>query len=105
RAVFETRRRRAIQKEYNEKHGITPRSITKEVRVLIPEEGGLSRETEEVLDLLNGVSSTKDVDTIIKKLTEEMQRAARRLEFEKAALLRDQIFKLKASLFKEKSST
>ncbi|NSW76081.1 MAG: excinuclease ABC subunit UvrB [Candidatus Atribacteria bacterium] len=105
RAVFETRRRRAIQKEYNEKHGITPRSITKEVRVLIPEEGGLSRETEEVLDLLSDVSAAKGVDTIIEKLTEEMQRAARRLEFEKAALLRDQIFKLKASLFKEKSST
>lgn len=105
RAVFETRRRRAIQREYNEKHGITPRSITKEVRVLIPEEGGLSRETEEVLDLLNNVSATKGVDAIIEKLTEEMQRAARRLEFEKAALLRDQIFKLKASLFKEKSST
>lgn len=105
RAVFETRRRRAIQKEYNEKHGITPRSITKEVRVLIPEEGGLSRETEEVLDLLSNVSSTKEVDVMIEKLTEEMQRAARRLEFEKAALLRDQIFKLKASLFKEKSST
>ncbi|MEN3186647.1 MAG: excinuclease ABC subunit UvrB [Atribacterota bacterium] len=105
RAVFETRRRRAIQKEYNEKHGITPRSVTKEVRVLIPEEGGLSRETEEVLDLLQEVSSERDVEAIIEKLTAEMKQAARRLEFEKAALLRDQIFKLKASLYREKSST
>jgi excinuclease ABC subunit B len=105
RAVFETRRRRAIQEEYNAKHGIVPRSVTKEVRVLIPEEGGLSKATEETLDLLSTVSSEKDVDVMIKKLTEEMQKAARRLEFEKAALLRDRIFALKASLFKEKTST
>lgn len=104
RAVFETRRRRAIQEEYNRKHGITPRSIEKEVRVLIPEEGGLSREAEETLDIVGQVSSEKDLDTVIRKLSEEMHKAARRLEFEKAALLRDQIFKLKASLFKEKSS-
>lgn len=105
RAVFETRRRRAIQEEYNQKHGITPQSITKEVRVLIPEEGGLSRETEETLELLQDIASEKDIQTLIKKLTEEMQKAAQRLEFEKAALLRDQIFQLKVSLFKEKSST
>jgi excinuclease ABC subunit B len=105
RAVFETRRRRAIQEEYNAKHGIVPRSVTKEVRVLIPEEGGLSKATEETLDLLSTVSSEKDVDVMIKKLTEEMQKAARRLEFEKAALLRDRIFALKAGLFKEKTST
>jgi len=105
RAVFETRRRRAIQEEYNAKHGIVPRSVTKEVRVLIPEEGGLSKATEETLDLLSTVSSEKDIDAMIKKLTEEMQKAARQLEFEKAALLRDRIFALKAGLFKEKTST
>ncbi|MGQ9748008.1 MAG: helicase-related protein, partial [Candidatus Caldatribacteriaceae bacterium] len=102
RAVFETRRRRAIQEEYNQKHGITPRSITKEVQALIPEEGGLSRETKETLEFLQDIASEKDVKNLIKKLTEEMQKAAQRLEFEKAALLRDQIFQLKASLFKEK---
>ncbi len=52
RAVEETRRRRKVQEEYNREHGIIPQSIVKEVRTLLPEEGAVSKEAEEVVELV-----------------------------------------------------
>ncbi len=98
RAVSETRRRRTIQEAYNREHGIIPQTITKEVRVLIPEEVGLSREAEEACVLVEGATREEEnVERIIERLTREMREAAKRLEFEKAALLRDEIFRLRTS--------
>ena len=91
-AISETNRRREIQKEYNEKHGITPHSIKKEVsaglRAIIPE--------KEKVDKLDIKRIPKDeLPTLIKQLSSEMQLAAANLEFERAALLRDEIEKIK----------
>ncbi|MDO4507778.1 MAG: excinuclease ABC subunit UvrB [Candidatus Saccharibacteria bacterium] len=95
RAISETNRRREIQKEYNEKHGITPTSIKKEVglglRAIIPE--------KQVENKLNIRRVPKDeLPNLVKSLSSEMQLAAANLEFEKAALLRDEIEKIKKYL-------
>lgn len=96
RAVAETRRRRAVQEAYNREHGITPRTITKEVRTLIPEEVGLSREAEETCLLVEELEEREEnLERMIEQLLHEMREAAKRLEFEKAALLRDEVFRLR----------
>ena len=92
-AISETNRRREIQKEYNEEHGITPHSVQKEIsaglRAIIPE--------KEKVDKLDIKRIPKDeLPTLIKSLFSEMQLAAANLEFEKAAFLRDEIEKIKA---------
>ncbi|MBR3180326.1 excinuclease ABC subunit UvrB [Candidatus Saccharibacteria bacterium] len=92
RAIEETNRRRAIQKEYNEEHGITPTSIKKAVsaglRAIIPE--------KEKVDKLDIKRIPKDeLPGLVKQLTSEMQLAAANLEFERAALLRDEIAKIR----------
>ena len=91
-AISETNRRREIQKEYNEKHHITPTSIKKEVslglRAIIPE-----KQVENKLDIKKVPKD--ELPGLIKQLSSEMQLAAANLEFEKAALLRDEIQKIK----------
>ncbi|MBR2841173.1 UvrB/UvrC motif-containing protein [Candidatus Saccharibacteria bacterium] len=93
RAIGETNRRREIQQEYNEKHGITPKSVKKEIskglRAIIPE-----KEKENKLDIKRVPKD--ELPALIKQLSSEMQLAAANLEFEKAALLRDEIEKIKA---------
>ncbi|MBR0431156.1 excinuclease ABC subunit UvrB [Candidatus Saccharibacteria bacterium] len=91
-AISETNRRREIQKEYNKKHHITPHSIQKEVgiglRAIVPE--------KEKVNKLDIKRIPKDeLPALIKQLSSEMQLAAANLEFEKAALLRDEIEKIK----------
>ena len=91
-AISETNRRREIQKEYNFKHNITPHSIKKEVsaglRAIIPE--------KEKVNKLDIKRIPKDeLPALIKQLSSEMQLAAANLEFERAALLRDEIERIK----------
>jgi len=93
--IDETERRRAIQQEYNEEHGITPQTVKKEVPALISiaktddEEGeGL---TEEQIDNL----SREERRELIETLDYEMKDAAKRLEFEKAGQLRDIVMELR----------
>jgi excinuclease ABC subunit B len=95
-AIDETRRRRKIQDAYNEAHDITPESIRKEVTQIF--DFGKEVETvspHEVAEDLAQYKSLDDVDDIIKSLDSEMQAAAKALEFERAAELRDQIKRLK----------
>ena len=91
-AISETNRRREIQKEYNEKHGITPHSVKKEIslglRAIIPE-----KEKENKLDIKR--IPKDELPALIKQLSSEMQLAAANLEFEKAAALRDEIERIK----------
>lgn len=91
-AIFETNRRREIQKEYNHKHNITPHSVQKEIsaglRAIIPE-----KEKENKLDIKR--IPKDELPALIKQLSSEMQLAAANLEFEHAALLRDEIEKIK----------
>ena len=88
RAITETNRRREIQQKYNEEHGITPKTIKKDVRDIIE----ISKKTDD--DPLAKMSR-KDKEIMIAKLTAEMKEAAKILEFEHAAYLRDKIEKLK----------
>ncbi|HOQ67137.1 MAG TPA: excinuclease ABC subunit UvrB [Candidatus Atribacteria bacterium] len=97
RAVKETRRRREVQEEYNQEHGIIPQSIVKEVRTLLPEEEGISKEAEEVVELVEGLEEKGETkEKWVERLTQEMLKAAQDLEFEKAAILRDEILKIKS---------
>ena len=91
-AIRETYRRREIQQRYNAEHGITPRTIQKEIRevleISLPEKEGKSARK----------MSRKETEAAIAKLSAEMREAARLLEFEHAAYLRDKIAKLRESL-------
>lgn len=95
-AISETQRRRAIQEEYNEKHGITPTTIKKEIHDLIKathaaEEQEEYKVTEQLMKL-----SKKERDKVIADMEKEMKEAAKALDFERAAELRDILFELKA---------
>ncbi|HIY56824.1 MAG TPA: excinuclease ABC subunit UvrB [Candidatus Tetragenococcus pullicola] len=94
-AIDETNRRRGIQKEYNTEHGIIPKTITKEVRDLI----SISKVAEVAADYEDkGLEdlSKEEKETLLLKLEKEMKDAAKALDFEKAATLRDTILELKA---------
>jgi len=87
RAITETNRRREIQKAYNEKHGITPRSIKKNIREVISPMGEVPDET--IADIK--ISKSMDIHMQIEILTEQMKLAATELRFEDAASIRDRI--------------
>ena len=90
-AMDETARRRQIQQAYNEAHGIVPRTIIKSVRDLIE----ISKPSEDVKGR-SGVKMTKaEKEKEIAKLEKAMREAARMMEFEYAAVLRDQIIELR----------
>jgi excinuclease ABC subunit B len=90
--IDETERRRKIQQAYNRKHNITPSSIQKEIRPIF-DFGDEKSDTLEnrVAEAVAEYRSLDDLDGVIKKLEKQMDEAARELEFEKAADLRDQI--------------
>ncbi|MDV4152518.1 excinuclease ABC subunit UvrB [Clostridium sp. AL.422] len=93
-AIKETERRRKIQIEYNEQNGITPQTIIKDVRDVI-EATKVAEEKVEYKTENNKEVSEKDKKKLIKKYTEEMMDAAKNLQFERAAELRDIINDLK----------
>lgn len=88
RAITETERRRKIQEQYNSEHNIIPRTIKKDVRDVI------EITSKDVLDDKNRRMTAKERRVLIDKLTREMKEAARMLEFEHAAFLRDKIKEL-----------
>lgn len=95
-AIDETERRRRIQQAYNEKHGITPQTVRKAVREVI-EATKVAEEKApygKALDV-RGMGK-KERRNLISRLEKEMKEAARKLEFERAAELRDMIIELKA---------
>jgi excinuclease ABC subunit B len=96
-AIDETERRRAIQSRHNEEHGITPRSIVKQVRDLTDRvKAAVTEEVKSVSGVEALATLPKDeLHKMIKELEAEMKQAAKSLEFEKAALLRDQMIELK----------
>jgi excinuclease ABC subunit B len=100
RAIDETNRRRAIQEAYNEQHGITPRNIVKQVRDLtdrvkasVADDGGKGTGQPSLAAL-----PKDELHRMIKELEAEMKTAAKSLEFEKAAVLRDQVMELRQLL-------
>ena len=87
----ETDRRRALQQAYNEKHGITPKSVVKEVNDKIDL-------TEEVSSQTSDIREINRNEKNIKLLEKQMKEAAAELDFEIAAALRDRIRQLKGEL-------
>jgi excinuclease ABC subunit B len=100
-AIDETYRRRAIQIAHNEQHGIQPRGIVKEIKDLTDRVRAVAEEQSEYRAggaAKNGIIAEMPRDELarlIKDLESQMKTAARDLEFEKAALLRDQIVELR----------
>lgn len=96
RAMDETSRRRSIQQQYNEEHGIVPKTIIKEIRDLI----SISKVVEdtETYDTTSFEDLSKsERKELIARMEEEMREAAKTLDFETAATLRDTILELKAA--------
>ncbi|MBT2281968.1 excinuclease ABC subunit UvrB [Paenibacillus polymyxa] len=94
-AIKETERRREIQIAYNKKHGITPQTIRKKVRDVIE----ATKVAESKKDYLTGAAekmSKKDRQALIQRLEVEMKDAAKNLQFERAAELRDALLELRA---------
>ena len=92
RALDETYRRRKIQMEYNKEHGITPKTIVKSVAEI------LEISSRDTIDKKGRRLSDQEKQKLIKAYTAEMKQAAKLLEFEQAALLRDKIAKLREEL-------
>ena len=84
-AISETNRRRKIQQEYNEEHGIVPKTIQKSVRETI--RASIIEEAESKYN----IGKEETIEQVISKLTDEMLKYAAEMEFEKAAELRDKI--------------
>ncbi|MCG8353247.1 MAG: excinuclease ABC subunit UvrB [Chloroflexales bacterium] len=106
-AIRETQRRRDIQMTYNKRHNITPIGISKQVRDLTDRLRKVAEERGEYVvngkDVAAGATSVIDIPRdevvkLIKDLEKQMKQAARDLEFEKAASLRDQIVELRKTL-------
>jgi excinuclease ABC subunit B len=113
RAISETERRRVRQMAYNEAHGIVPTTIQKQItydlleRVGVPGEGGASPASVSQQALHAEVQglSAQQLSGLLEQLEVDMKEAARMLEFEKAAQLRDQMLALKALLDEEKQAS
>ena len=103
RAINETNRRRTLQLAYNERHSITPRGIKKEVKALSDRIKAMSGVDETAVDgkATAAVLATLPKDEalrLIKDLESQMRTAAKQLDFEKAAQLRDQVIEVRRSM-------
>jgi len=99
-AMGETARRREVQREYNEEHGITPTSVVRAAdmslaQILKADYADLTEETDSMPEF----KSQEELDTYINNLESDMREAARKFEFEKAAKLRDRIKELRTKEF------
>ncbi|MDD4984589.1 MAG: excinuclease ABC subunit UvrB [Dehalococcoidales bacterium] len=92
RAIEETQRRRRIQEDYNREHNITPQGIRKAIKDITER---VRKVAENRAQYLAAPVAKEDVTRLIKELEAQMKTAARNLEFEKAALLRDRIVELR----------
>ncbi len=88
-AIEETKRRRSIQEKYNLDHGITPKTIIKEIKEVISN-------TDEEKIIENKKMSKKDKELIASNIEQDMKEAAKNLDFERAMELRDILFELKS---------
>ncbi|WP_397537260.1 excinuclease ABC subunit UvrB [Rummeliibacillus pycnus] len=96
-AIEETNRRREIQMAYNKEHGITPKTIQKEIRDVIRATQAAEEPESYLTKVTNGKKLTKvEKTTLLESLEKEMKDAAKALDFERAAELRDTILELKA---------
>jgi excinuclease ABC subunit B len=99
RAIDETNRRRKIQTAYNQEHGITPQGIKKAIKGITDQLKAVA-ETRATYTVATGIPKD-EIARLIKNLEFQMKAAAKNLEFEKAALIRDQIIELRKELVGE----
>ncbi len=101
-AISETNRRRKIQREFNEEHNITPTTVMKDIREMI--EATIISEDKETYDSLEEAMAAdkQKKEEVIRQLETEMKQAAKDLQFERAAQLRDMIYKLNKEKKKNK---
>ncbi len=91
RACEETKRRREIQIAYNKKHHITPKTITKNVRDITDQIKTEHQRTVEALAEMDKMIYTEDLGRLVKEKEQQMSEAVKKLDFETAAILRDEI--------------
>lgn len=96
-AINETERRRTIQQQYNDEHGITPQTIKKAVRDIISISKKVESTAEEIKKDIESMS-IKELEKLVAKLSKKMNVAAAELNFELAAQLRDQIIEIKKNI-------
>lgn len=110
----ETQRRRTKQIEYNKKHGIIPRTIVKNIKSGLKEIYGLydvvEKQTDKTIDIMSIIKKEKiktmdDFNKLLKRKSKEMHKAAQKLDFEHAALVRDQIIAIKEFMLSFASDT
>lgn len=98
-AIEETKRRREIQMRYNQEHGIVPQTIKKEIRAAISYGDKVSKKSKKKTEDFDfNDLSKKDQQEMISGLEEQMREAAKKLDFEEAARLRDTVLELKAEI-------
>ena len=98
-AIDETRRRREIQMRYNQECGIVPQTIKKEIRAAISYGDKVSKKSKKKTEDFDfNDLSQKDQQEMISGLEEQMREAAKKLDFEEAARLRDTVLELKAEI-------
>jgi excinuclease ABC subunit B len=100
-AIDETNRRRAIQKSYNEEHGISPEGITKAIRDITDQ---IKKVAEEQQTYNVKALPRDEMARLVRDLESQMKSAAKALEFERAALLRDQVIELRKAMLDDESA-
>jgi excinuclease ABC subunit B len=95
--IDETNRRRGIQQKYNEEHGITPQTIQKAVRELISISKKVAK-SEYELEKDPESMDREELEKLAAKVEKQMKKAAAELDFESAAMLRDQLIELKKAI-------
>lgn len=95
-AISETKRRRTLQEEHNRKHGITPQTIQKDIRDVIRATHAAEEQEEYKASAQIGKLNKKEREKLISNMEKEMKEAAKALNFERAAELRDLLLELKA---------
>src|SRR5438093_5575961 len=95
RAIEETTRRRRIQEQYNEEHGVQPEGISKAIRDITDR---VRQVAEEKAEYNTGDIPKEEIARLVKEFEKQMKEAAKNLEFEKAALLRDRVVELRREL-------
>jgi excinuclease ABC subunit B len=91
-AMDETSRRRAIQEAYNRENDITPQSVSKAIRDIAHE---VQKIAEPLREYGDRPATARELNVLLKQLERDMKQAARGLEFERAALIRDRIMELR----------
>jgi len=97
-AMDETMRRRKVQEDYNREHGITPQGIRKAVRDITERVKAAAVAEKKAEYVVEAPASREDIARLVRDLEKEMKQAAKAMEFEKAALIRDRIIELRKEM-------